>query len=148
MEEVDDLIFSSFFAFVGGVSSWFFGRLDGTIYALITFCVMDYITGVLAAGIKHELSSSIGFNGIARKITIFVLVGIANIIDRELLDHTAWLRDAVLFFYLANEGISILENAVVIGIPVPEILKEKLLQFRDYKRKKKNKKEMLSQHSE
>ena len=141
-------IFDSFFALVGGFLSWFFGIFDGYIYALIVFCVMDYITGVLAAAVKHELSSSVGFKGIARKITIFILVGTANVIDRELLEHTAWLRDAVLFFYLANEGISILENAVVIGIPVPEILKEKLLQFRDYKRKKKNKKEMLSQHSE
>ena len=133
---------------IGVFIGWFFGEIDGFIYVLLACCFMDQITGLFAAGVKHELSSNVGFNGIARKITIFVLVGIANIIDRELLDHTAWLRDAVLFFYLANEGISILENAVVIGIPVPEILKEKLLQFRDYKRKKKNKKEMLSQHSE
>ena len=116
---------------IGASVGYFFGGVDGFIHALIAFTVLDYLTGIFAAYIKHELSSRAGFKGIARKVTIFMLVGIAHIIDRELLGNTALLRDAVLFFYLANEGLSILENAVTIGIPVPEIMKEKLLQFRD-----------------
>ena len=91
---------------------------------------MDYITGVMAAYIKCELSSSIGFKGIFRKITIFILVGITHVIDHELLGNKVPLRDAVIFFYLANEGLSLIENAVVIGLPIPEMLKSKLLEFR------------------
>ena len=132
-------VIDTFIAGVGAVFGWFFGGFDGFIFALIAFCSMDYVTGVMAAGVKHQLSSAVGFKGIARKITIFVLVGIAHVIDRELLGHTALLRDAVIFFYLANEGLSILENAIVIGIPVPKILKDKLLQLKDKNNSKQKK---------
>ena len=132
-------VIDTFIAGVGAVLGWFFGGFDGFIFALIAFCSMDYVTGVMAAGVKHQLSSAVGFKGIARKITIFVLVGIAHTIDRELLGHTALLRDAVIFFYLANEGLSILENAIVIGIPVPKILKDKLLQLKDKNNSKQKK---------
>ena len=121
---------------IGALIGWFIGDFDGFIFALIAFCFMDYITGVLAAGVQRELSSAIGFKGIAKKITIFVLVGIAHVTDKELHGHSAFLRDAVIFFYLANEGLSILENAIIIGIPIPEILKNKLLQIKDNKQKK------------
>lgn len=124
---------------IGAVIGYFFGGFDGFISALIAFAVLDYITGIFAAGVRHELSSSVGFRGIAKKITIFFLVGVAHIIDRELLGNTAFLRDAVLFFYLANEGLSILENAIDIGIPVPHVLKEKLLQFKDDEKDKEEK---------
>ena len=123
-------------AAIGACMGYFFGGLDGFITALIAFTILDYITGMFAAGVRHELSSSVGFKGIAKKITIFFLVGVAHIIDHELLGNTAFLRDAVLFFYLANEGLSILENAIEIGIPVPNVLKEKLLQFKDDNKKK------------
>lgn len=115
---------------IGAILGWFLGDINGFIYALLTFCIMDYITGVMAAYIKAELSSSIGFNGILRKISIFILVGMTHVIDHELLGDKVPLRDAVIFFYLANEGLSLIENAVVIGLPVPEILKSKLLEFR------------------
>ena len=128
----------TFTAAFGALIGWFFGDFDGFIFALVAFCSMNYITGVLAAGVKHELSSAVGFKGIARKITIFVLVGIAHVIDKELLGHTALLRDSVIFFYLANEGLSILKNAVIIGIPVPKILKDKLLQIKDNSKQKKS----------
>ena len=95
------------------------------------FVVCDYFTGVLAAAIKHELSSEVGFKGIAKKVCIFVLVGIANIIDTQILQNGAAIRTAVVFFYLANEGLSCLENAAVIGLPVPEKLKEMLAQLKD-----------------
>ena len=127
-------------AILGAITGYFFGGFDGFISALIVFAVLDYITGIFAAGVRHELSSSVGFRGIAKKITIFFLVGVAHIIDRELLGNTAFLRDAVLFFYLANEGLSILENAIDIGIPVPHVLKEKLLQFKDDEKDKEEKK--------
>lgn len=119
------------FAGIGALCSWFFGSWDGLMKMLIALCIIDYCTGVISAYIQHRLSSSVGFKGIARKITMFALVGIAHVIDREMLGQTALLRDAVIFFYLANEGLSVLENAVVIGIPIPEALKHKLLQLKD-----------------
>ena len=115
------------FAGLGGFLGWFFGGFDGFLYALVVFVVCDYFTGVLAAAIKHELSSEVGFKGIAKKVCIFVLVGIANIIDTQ---------TAVVFFYLANEGLSCLENAAVIGLPVPEKLKEMLAQLKEEKENK------------
>lgn len=108
------------FAGLGGFLGWFFGGFDGFLYALVVFVVCDYFTGVLAAAIKHELSSEVGFKGIAKKVCIFVLVGIANIIDTQILQNGAAIRTAVVFFYLANEGLSCLENAAVIGLPVPD----------------------------
>ena len=122
-----DCISAAFGAFLG----YFFGGVDGLIYALITCTVFDYITGLFAAGVKHELSSKVGFKGIAKKITLFILVGIANVVDNELLGEHRFLRDAVTCFYITNEGLSILENAITIGLPVPNILKEKLLQFKN-----------------
>ena len=125
-----------FFGFIGALASWFFGACDGVLRMLIAICVIDYCTGVISAYIKKELSSSIGFRGIAKKVTIFILVGVAHVIDRELLGQTALLRDAVIFFYLANEGLSVLENSIVIGIPVPDVLKNKLLQLQEDKSSK------------
>lgn len=112
---------------LGSIVGYMFGKFDGFIYALITLCTIDYISGILAAGVKHELSSDIGFKGIAKKIMMFGLVGMAHVFDHELLGDTALLRDGVIFFYIANEGLSILENTVTIGLPVPDVLKEKLL---------------------
>lgn len=105
------------FAALDGFLGWFFGDLDGFLYALIIFVVMDYFTGILAAGVKKELSSAVGFKGIAKKVCIFVLVGIANILDTQVLQNGTAICTAVIFFYLANEGISILENSAAIGIP-------------------------------
>ena len=120
-----ELALSAFGGFIG----WFLGGFDGFLYALVVFVVMDYFTGVLAAGVKKELSSEVGFKGIAKKVCIFVLVGIANIVDTQVIHDGAAIRTAVIFFYLANEGISVLENSAVIGLPVPEKLKEMLLQL-------------------
>ena len=121
------------FAAVGGVVGWFLGGLDGFLYALIVFVVMDYLTGVLAAGVRKDLSSEVGFKGIAKKVCIFVLVGIANIVDTQVIHDGAAIRTAVIFFYLANEGISILENSTVIGLPVPQKLREMLQQLTEEK---------------
>ena len=119
------------FAAIGAVFTWFFGEFNGIMKMLVALCVIDYFTGVIAAYIMHILSSSTGFKGIAKKVTMFILVGIAQIIDREMLGNTALLRNAVIFFYLANEGLSIIENAIFIGIPIPKVLKNNLLQLKD-----------------
>jgi toxin secretion/phage lysis holin len=120
------------FAAVGAFLGWFLGGLDGFLYALIAFVVIDYLTGILCAIIDKKLSSEIGAKGIFKKVLIFVLVGVANILDTQILGSTGnsgALRTAVIFFYLSNEGISILENAGHIGLPIPEKLKEVLKQL-------------------
>ena len=119
------------FAAIGGALGWFIGGLDGFLYALIAFVVIDYLTGLLAAGVQKKLSSEVGFKGIAKKIAVFLLVGIANIIDVDVIQNGTALRTAVIFFYLSNEGLSILENAGNIGLPIPEKLKTMLAQLKD-----------------
>mgnify|MGYP000855601267 FL=1 len=114
---------------IGGVLGVFLGGMDGLIYALLAFSVIDYVTGIMCAIDKKELSSSVGFKGIARKIIIFSLVGVANILDVSILGHVGVLRAAVIFFYLSNEGISILENTSKLGLPVPEKLQNILQQL-------------------
>lgn len=114
---------------IGGVLGVFLGGMDGLIYALLAFSVIDYVTGIMCAIDKKELSSSVGFKGIARKIIIFSLVGVANILDIYILGHVGVLRVAVIFFYLSNEGISILENTSKLGLPVPEKLQNILQQL-------------------
>ena len=119
---------------VGASVCYFFGEVNGLIHGLIAFAIIDYITGLFKGGKKGTLSSRIGFEGIKRKVTMFLLVGVANILDKELLSgligSSELLRDLVIWFYLANEGLSILENAVAIGLPVPEMLKDKLSEFK------------------
>lgn len=119
------------FTGIGGVMGWIFGGFDGFLYALIAFVVVDYITGVLAAIYTKQLSSEVGFKGIARKVAIFLLVGIGNIIDIEILKTGAILRTAVIFFYLSNEGISIIENAARLDLPIPKQLINVLEQIKD-----------------
>ena len=114
---------------IGGVLGVFLGGMDGLIYALLAFSVIDYVTGIMCAIDKKELSSSVGFKGIARKIIIFSLVGVANILDVYILGYVGVLRAAVIFFYLSNEGISILENTSKLGLPVPEKLQNILQQL-------------------
>ena len=118
-------------AVVGGGLGWFFGEMDGFFYALIAFVVIDYITGVMCAIINRELSSAVGFKGIFRKVLIFLLVGIANIIDVQVIGTGAVLRTAVIFFYISNEGVSLLENAGHLGLPIPEKIKTVLEQLHD-----------------
>lgn len=114
---------------VGGFLGWYLGGMDGLIYALIAFVVTDYLTGVMCALINKELSSEVGARGIFKKILIFALVGVAHIIDSQIIGNGSILRSAVIFFYLSNEGISIIENAGCIGLPVPQKLKDVLAQL-------------------
>ena len=119
------------FTAVGGWLGYFLGGCDGLLYALIAFVVIDYITGVMCAIINKQLSSEVGFKGIFRKVLIFLLVGIANIIDVHVIGTGAVLRTAVIFFYISNEGVSLLENAGHLGLPIPEKIKTVLEQLHD-----------------
>lgn len=119
------------FTAVGGWFGYFLGGCDGLIIALVLFVVIDYITGVMCAVVDRKLSSAVGFKGIFRKVLIFMLVGIANIIDVQVIKSGSVLRTAVVFFYLSNEGLSLIENSVHLGLPVPEKLKAVLKQLND-----------------
>ena len=119
------------FAAVGGWLGWFLGGCDGLLYALIAFVVIDYITGVMCAISDHTLSSAVGFKGICRKVLIFLLVGIANVLDVQVIQTGSVLRTAVIFFYISNEGVSLLENAAHLGLPVPDKIKVVLEQLHD-----------------
>lgn len=114
---------------VGGWLGWFLGGCDGLLYALIAFVVTDYITGVMCAVADKKLSSKVGFKGICRKVLIFLLVGIANILDMQVIGNGCVLRTAIIFFYISNEGVSVLENAGHIGLPVPQKMKDVLEQL-------------------
>ena len=116
-------------AAVGGWLGYFLGGCDGLVYALILFVAADYITGVMCAAVDKRLSSEIGFKGICKKVLIFVLVGLANILDVQIIGTGSVLRTAVIFFYISNEGVSLLENAAHLGLPVPEKLKDILQQL-------------------
>ena len=119
------------FTALGGFLGWFLGGADGFLYALVAFVVIDYITGVMCAISDKSLSSEVGFRGICRKVLIFILVGVGNLLDVYILGEAGVLRTAVIFFYLSNEGVSLLENASRLGLPIPEKLKEILQQLHD-----------------
>lgn len=120
---------------VGGVVGWFLGGCDGLLYALLVFVIVDYVTGVLCAIADRKLSSTVGFKGIAAKVLIFLLVGIGNVLDVQILGNGSAIRTAVIFFYISNEGISLLENAGHLGLPIPEKLKNVLEQLKEQKGK-------------
>lgn len=130
MKQIWSGIQIAFTAF-GGFLGWFLGGVDGFLYALIAFTVIDYITGVMCAITDKKLSSSVGFKGICRKVLIFTLVGIGNIVDVYVLGQGGVLRTAIIFFYLSNEGVSIMENTAHLGLPIPAKLKEVLEQLHE-----------------
>lgn len=111
------------FTAIGGWLGYFLGGCDGLVVALVVFVVADYLTGVMCAISEKKLSSEVGFRGICRKALIFILVGIANILDVQVIGTGSVLRTAIIFFYISNEGISLLENAGRLGLPIPEKLK-------------------------
>ena len=119
------------FTAAGGWLGYFLGGCDGLLLALVLFAVADYITGVMCAVADKKLSSEVGFKGICRKVIIFMLVGIAHIIDVNVIATGSVLRTAVIFFYLSNEGVSLLENAGHLGLQIPEKLKIVLEQLHD-----------------
>ena len=116
---------------IGGWLGWFLGGCDGLLYALIAVVVIDYITGVMCAIADKTLSSEVGFKGICRKVLIFLLVGIAHTLDVNIIGSGSVLRTAAVFFYISNEGVSIMENAGHLGLPIPGKLMEVLEQLHD-----------------
>ncbi len=116
-------------AAAGGWLGYFLGGWDGFLYALLAFVVIDYVTGIMCAVLDKKLSSDIGFRGIFKKVLIFSLVAIGHIIDKNVIGDGSVIRTAVIFFYLSNEGVSILENAAHIGLPIPQKLKNILEQL-------------------
>lgn len=119
------------FAAVGGWLGYYLGGCDGLLLALVAFAAADYLTGVMCAVSDRKLSSNVGFKGICRKVLIFLLVGIANILDVHVIGTGSVLRTAVIFFYISNEGVSLLENTAHLGLPVPEKIKTVLEQLHD-----------------
>ena len=117
------------FTAVGGWLGWFLGGCDGLLYALLAFVVIDYITGIMCAIVDKKLSSAVGFKGIFKKVLIFGLVGIGHILDAYVIGNGSILRTAVIFFYLSNEGVSLIENAAHLGLPIPKKLKDVLEQL-------------------
>lgn len=124
---VNQLLFST----IGGLIGHVFGKVDGVLFALVVFVSIDYLTGLMAAIVEKKLSSRIGFRGIFKKIVLFFLVAVGHIIDTRLIQTGTSIRTAIIFFYLSNEGLSILENAVRIGLPIPRQLKLILKQFQE-----------------
>lgn len=114
---------------IGGWIGYFLGGKDGMLIALVVFMALDYITGLMCAIMDKKLSSAVGFKGICKKVLILMLVGVANILDIHVVGQGSALRGAVIAFYLSNEGLSLLENAAYIGLPIPEKLREILAQL-------------------
>ena len=129
------IIIETMFAAIGGAIAAFLGGFDGLLTALVIFIVIDYITGIFAAVVQKRLSSAIGYKGIIRKALIFLIIGMADLIDRHILNLSVGggeiVRDIVICFFLANEGVSIFENAALIGLPIPKVMKNILLQLRE-----------------
>lgn len=121
------------FAAMGGSLGAVLGGFDGFLYALIVFVVVDYMTGVMVGILNKKLSSQIGFRGIFKKVVIFSLVAVAHIIDTYVIQNGSVLRTTMIFFYLSNEGISILENTALIGLPIPKKMKDVLEQLKENK---------------
>ena len=119
------------FTAVGGWLGYFLGGCDGLLYTLLAFVILDYLTGIMCAIVDKKLSSEIGFKGIFKKVLIFVLVGIGHLMDLQILGAAGVLRTAVIFFYLSNEGVSLVENAAHLGLPIPAKLKAVLEQLHD-----------------
>ncbi|CQD59801.1 TPA: holin family protein [Streptococcus agalactiae] len=119
------------FSAIGGLIGSIFGEVDGFFFALMIFIAIDYITGLMAAAVEKRLASNIGFKGIFKKIAILFLVSVGHLIDTEIIKQGGAIRTMVIFFYLSNEGLSILENAVRIGLPIPEKLRAILKQFNE-----------------
>ena len=113
----------------GGWMGYFLGGLDGLMIALIIFMMLDYITGLMCAVADKKLSSTVGFKGICKKVLILMLVGVANVMDVHVMGTGSALRGAVIAFYLSNEGLSLLENAAHIGLPIPDRMKNVLAQL-------------------
>ena len=124
------IIIDSIAGAVGAVVGFMYGEVTGLFWALIAFMALDYITGVVVAAINKQLSSEVGFRGLAKKLMILVFVSLGHIADMYVLGGTPVAMSAVMLFYIANEGLSIIENAGNLGLPVPKKLKDIMVQLK------------------
>ena len=120
---------------IGGIVTYIWGPWDALIVALVAMVIIDYITGVIKAAVQGKLSSAVGFRGLLKKVAIFLLVAVGVMVDRVLPAKYEAVRSAVIFFYIANEGLSILENAGELGLPLPAALKKSLEKMQDKEEK-------------
>lgn len=127
--------FKIIIAALGTGITWLFGTWDTALVVLVCFMVLDYFTGVLRAWTNKEISSDVGLKGIARKTVILIVLIVAVLLDRLLNTGTWVFRTLICYFYIANEGISLLENCAGLGLPIPEKLKEALVQLKDGEKK-------------
>lgn len=125
------IIIDSIAGAVGAVLGFMYGEVSGLFWALIAFMALDYITGVIVAIIEKRLSSEVGFRGLAKKFLILVFVAVGHIADTYILGGTPAAMSAVMLFYIANEGISIIENATALGLPVPKKITGLMEQIRN-----------------
>jgi len=137
-EEVKKMrkLYETFLVGAGAVLGFMFGELDGLFYALIALVVLDYMSGVAVAIARKCLSSEIGFRGICKKIMVFIVVAVANIIDTRVVESGSALRTAALFLFISNEGVSLLENAACLGLPIPARLMNVLQEIKPKSEKK------------
>ena len=126
-----DTYFDTLIGLGGAFLSFFLGGLDSIMTVLLVLVACDMVSGLLKAVMLKQLCSDIGFKGIAKKVCMFIFIGIAHVLDREMLGNSPVLRDGVMMFYIASESVSIMENAIDMGAPVPEILKERFLSWRN-----------------
>ena len=141
-------VIQAIFAAVGGWLGYFLGGCDGLLYALLAFVVMDYITGIMCAVADKKLSRAVGFKGICRKVLIFALVGIGHLLDTQVIGSGSVLRTAIIFFYISNEGLSLVENAAYLGLPIPVKLRKVLEQLHDRSEKEDDGKEAVEEKKE
>lgn len=128
-------VLKTIIATIGTVFTWLFGAWDTALIALIGFMVLDYATGLIKAYVNKEVSSDVGLKGIARKSLILIVLMVAVMLDR-LLNTGAWVfRSLICYFYIANEGISLLENCAQLGLPIPDKLKDALVQLKEGNKK-------------
>ena len=125
------IFFNSIAAVIGAALGFLFGEVTGLFWALISFMALDYVTGVIIAIINKKLSSEVGFKGLAKKFLILVFVAVGHILDAWVLGNTAVFMTAVMLFYIANEGVSIIENAALLGLPVPQKITDILEQIKN-----------------
>ena len=141
-------VIQAIFAAVGGWLGYFLGGCDGLLYALLAFVVLDYITGIMFAVADKKLSSAVGFKGICRKVLIFALVGIGHLLDTQVTGSGSVLRTLIIFFYISNEGLSLVENAAYLGLPIPVKLRKVLEQLHDRSEKEDDGKEAVEEKKE
>lgn len=128
-----DMIIKTTSGAVGAVIGFLYGEITGLFIAIIALMALDYVTGILCGIAAKALSSETGFRGLVKKLMVLVIIAVGHLIDTYIIGTGSALMTAVILFFAANEGISILENAAKLGLPVPKKLRDILEQLREDK---------------